>query len=64
MQEIQYNTKINRLYNIINERNENINMMKEELDYYYMMYNKEIKNHENTKLLFLQNKKKDNKFKI
>ena len=64
MQEIQYNTKINRLYDIINERNENINMMKEELDYYYMMYNKEMRNHENTKLLLLQNKKKENKFKI
>ena len=57
MQEIQFNSKIKRLYDVINERNENLKMMNEELSYFYMMYNKEIKNHENTKLLLIQYQK-------
>ena len=61
MKEIEYGCKIKRLFDIINERNETIRMMQEELDYYYMMYNKEMRNHENTKLLLLQ-KKSENRF--
>ena len=57
MQEIQFNSKIKRLYDVINERNENLKMMNEELSHFYMMYNKEIKNHENTKLLLIQYQK-------
>ena len=43
---------------MIRERNENINMLNEELNYFYMKYNKEIKDHENTKLMLQQFKDK------
>ena len=59
IKEIEYETKIKRLYNIINERNENMRMLQEEFDYYYIKYNKEIKSHEATRLLLLEYKKND-----
>ena len=49
LNEIENNSKIKKLHMIINERNENINMLNEELNYYYIKYQKEIKEHENTK---------------
>ena len=55
--EIQYDSKIKRLYDIIKEKNENLRMMKEELDSYYFKYYKETKNHETTKLILQQYKK-------
>ena len=63
--EIQYDSKIKRLYDIIKEKNENLRMMKEELDSYYNKYYKETKNHETTKLILQQYKKceKQNKNK-
>ena len=59
IKEIEYETRIKRLYNIINERNENIRMLQEEFDYFYIKYNKEIKSHELTRLLLLEYKKND-----
>ena len=59
IKEIEYETKIKRLYNIINERNENMRMLQEEFDYFYIKYNKEIKSHEATRLLLLEYKKND-----
>ena len=56
LEEVQFNSKLQRLYNIINERNEIINMMNEELNSYYLMYKKELKSHETTKLLLSQYK--------
>ena len=61
LNEIENNSKIKKLHMIINERNENINMLNEELNYYYIKYQKEIKEHENTKLMLQQFK---NKFEI
>ena len=55
---IEINSQINKLYMIINERNENINMLNEELNYFYLKYNKEKKAHENTKIMFQQFKDK------
>ena len=57
--EIQYDSKIKRLYDIIKEKNENLRMMKEELDSYYFKYYKETKNHETTKLILQQYKKSE-----
>ena len=57
--EIQYDSKIKRLYDIIKEKNENLRMMKEELDSYYFKYCKETKNHETTKLILQQYKKSE-----
>ena len=57
--EIQYDSKIKRLYDIIKEKNENLRMMKEELDSYYNKYYKETKNHETTKLILQQYKKSE-----
>jgi hypothetical protein len=58
MEQIQFDAKIKRLFGIINERNENIRMMNEELNYYSTMYYKEIKSHDATKILLLEYKKK------
>ena len=57
--EIELDSKIKRLYDIINEKNENIRMMREELDYYYIKYNKETKSHEATKIILQQYKKNE-----
>ena len=57
IEEVQFNSKMQRLFNIINERNEVINMMNEEIDNYYLMYKKEIQSHQATKLLLSQYKK-------
>ena len=57
IKEVQFNSKMQRLFNIINERNEVINMMNEEIDNYYLMYKKEIQSHQGTKLLLAQYKK-------
>jgi hypothetical protein len=43
LNEIQLDSKIKRLNDIINEKNENLRMMKEELDSYYFKYYKETK---------------------
>ena len=59
IKEIEYETKIKRLYDIINQRNENIRMMKEEFDYFYIKYNKEIKSHEATRSLLLEYKRNE-----
>lgn len=58
LHEIEMNSQIKKLYMIISERNENINMINEELNYFYMKYNKEIKEHENTKIMLQQIKDK------
>lgn len=58
LHEVEMNTQIKKLYMVIRERNENINMLNEELNYFYMKYNKEIKDHENTKLMLQQFKDK------
>ena len=63
LNEIQLDSKIKRLNDIINEKNENLRMMKEELDSYYNKYYKETKNHETTKLI-LQQYKKSEKLKL
>ena len=54
LHEIEINAQVKKLHMVINERNENINMLNEELNYFYIKYNKEFKQHENTKLLFKQ----------
>ena len=58
LHEIEINSQIKKLYMIINERNENINMLNEELNYFYVKYTKEKKDHENTKILLQQYKDK------
>ena len=58
LHEIEINSQIKKLYMIINERNENINMLNEELNYFYVKYNKEKKAHENTKIMLQQYKDK------
>lgn len=59
---VEVSSQIKKLYMIINERNENIKMLNEELNFYYIKYIKEKKEHENTKIL-LNHYKKDN-FKL
>lgn len=58
LHEIEITSQVKKLYMIINERNENINMLNEELNYYYIKLNKEIKEHEKTKSLLRQFKNK------
>ena len=57
--QIQCDSKIKRLYDIIKEKNENLRVMKEALDSYYNKYYKETKNHETTKLILQQYKKSE-----
>ena len=57
--EIQLDSKIKRLNDIIREKNENLRMMKEELDYYYIKYKREILSHEATKVILQQYKKSE-----
>jgi hypothetical protein len=57
---IEVSSQIKKLYMIINERNENIKMLNEELNFYYIKYFNEKKEHENTKIL-LNHYKNDNK---
>ena len=57
---IEVSSQIKKLYMVINERNENIKMLNEELNFYYMKYFNEKKEHENTKIL-LNHYKNDNK---
>ena len=61
LHEIEVSSQIKKLYMIINERNENINMLNEELNFYYVNYIKEKKEHENTKILLNHYKKNSNK---
>ena len=63
LNEIQLDSKIKRLNDIINEKNENLRMMKEEMDYYYIRYKREILSHEATKVI-LQQYKKSEKLKL
>ena len=63
LNEIQLDSKIKRLNDIINEKNENLRMMKEEMDYYYIRYKREILSHETTKVI-LQQYKKSEKLKL
>ena len=63
LNEIQLDSKIKRLNDIINEKNENLRMMKEETDYYYIRYKREILSHEATKVI-LQQYKKSEKLKL
>ena len=63
LNEIQLDSKIKRLNDIINEKNENLRMMKEEMDYYYIRYKREILSHEATKAI-LQQYKKSEKLKL
>ena len=58
---IEVSLQIKKLYMIINERNENIKMLNEELNFYYIKYFKEKKEHENTKILLNQYKKNNKK---
>ena len=58
---IEVSSQIKKLYMIINERNENIKMLNEELNFYYIKYFKEKKEHENTKILLNQYKKNNKK---
>ena len=63
LNEIKLDSKIKRLNDIINEKNENLRMMKEEMDYYYIRYKREILSHEATKVI-LQQYKKSEKLKL
>ena len=58
---IEVSSQIKKLYMIINERNENIKMLNEEMNFYYLKYFKEKKEHENTKILLNQYKKNNKK---
>ena len=54
MHEIKISSENKQLYMVINQRNENIKMLNEELNYYIIQYNKEMREHKKTKLLLLQ----------
>ena len=58
---IEVSSQIKKLYMIINERNENIKMLNEELNFYYIKYLNEKKEHENTKILLNHYKQDINK---
>ena len=58
---VEVSSQIKKLYMIINERNENIKMLNEELNFYYIKYIKEKKENENTKILLNHYKKDNNK---
>ena len=60
LHEIEVSSHIKKLYMVINERNENIKMLNEELNFYYLKYLKEKKEHENIQNL-LNHYKKANK---